>query len=113
MSENQITDAEIIERAAKIISDGGPREPTSENQMPDAEIIERAAKIVRDKLTPQQRAADEDEARRERERIFLREHAAQAYSWEYTGAGIPGPAGKGPTQSQDSPGADDGTGLKA
>jgi hypothetical protein len=51
--------------------------------------------------------------------IFLKEHKAKARIWhnDETGViapyGIPGPAGPGPTQSNDSPGADSGDGSKA
>ena len=51
---------------------------------------------------------------KEREAIFLKEHTRQALKYENHGFwGIPGPAGPGPTQSNDSPGADSGDGSKA
>ncbi len=57
---------------------------------------------------------DEDEKRAEREAIFLREHRAKHAIWgPVIPFGIPGPAGPGPTQSQDSPGSDPGDGSKA
>lgn len=48
--------------------------------------------------------------------VFKREHQAKSEildANEWGPWGKPGPAGKGPTQSQDSPGADTGNGLKA
>ena len=48
-----------------------------------------------------------------KEAIFLSEHGKQAAAFVPTGAGIPGPAGKGPTQSNDTPASDSGDGLKA
>jgi hypothetical protein len=38
--------------------------------------------------TPLQRALSEDEQRAENQRIFLREHMAQAVQWQPTGSGI-------------------------
>ena len=38
--------------------------------------------------TPIERTLTEDEQRRERERIFLREHMAQSLAWQPTGFGI-------------------------
>jgi hypothetical protein len=62
---------------------------------------------------------DDNREREARAAIFLKEHQAKAKIWhnEETGViapyGIPGPAGPGPTQSNDSPGADSGDGSKA
>lgn len=61
---------------------------------------------------PQGRPLTEDEQRRENERIFLREHIGHSGPSEWGPAGKPGPAGRGPIQSQDSTGTD-ATGLKA
>jgi hypothetical protein len=65
------------------------------------------------KETPEQQLARDVAERAAKAAIFLREHQLQARAFEITGPGIPGPAGPGPTQSQDTPGADNGDRLKA
>ena len=55
-----------------------------------------------------------DAERAAKQATFIREHQAKAKLWgPVIPYGVPGPAGPGPTQSNDSPGADNGDGLKA
>jgi hypothetical protein len=58
--------------------------------------------------------ADEAADRKHKEEIFLREHNAQAAAHRDGPFGDPRqPAGRGPIQPNNSPGADNGDGLKA
>lgn len=66
------------------------------------------------KETPEKRLVREQTEREQKAAIFLREHQAAATVHVLGQSGInPGPAGPGPTQSNDTPGADSGDGLKA